>query len=575
MADTYELVVESESRIIRKVDDVTEVYSLTAEPAPEYSLVKESEHSILQTIQLDELFSNLDNCVSLLDITYNAVNGMTLHSGEKDVGMSSEVTALKDKFSDTLDDSLTVMTGFEAGTKAAIQDFITAYKYLTNPIYKKGKKNGILMAVDKLSKIEKRAVGMEKEASSLAATFDAIEAAAQTITKQIMDERDMDVKKKEEALKKLSVLQGKVTALKEVKEDLDSEVDSYSEQYNKLSRQIEKNEERAYTLSLVSAIMGGLSSMFGGGSIPPRQTNAGSSESGTGGKEESGETQKRYEESEKKVQDLKDKIAQYDKELAEVKEQLKEEADEDKKKELSDKQDRLTKDKNQAETDLNKAREQSDVYKNALAGISAGLSKTSEKLDQMAEKIDDNNQSQYDRLDKIAQQKAKVQKERRDTIMQMAEMTSEIENATTESRDLELCISALITAVGSMRIVKVYLSDIALFWKNVAKFCSGLVERVKSLNNDIGNFTELEDYCEIFKEEEFVNAFLLNMVSWAALHNVSNKYLEAFYKTRAKYQELEKVGEATPKEHWMRAKESARSLNSKLTKEVKQCSQSF
>lgn len=575
MADTYELIVESESRIIRKVDEVTEVYSLLAEPKPEYSLVKESEHSILQTIQLDELFSNLDNCVSLLDITYNAVNGMTLHSGEEDVGMSAEVTSLKDKFSNTLDESLTVMTGFETGTKAAIQDFIAAYKYLTNPLYKAGKKNGILKAVEKLSGIEKKAVRMEKEASSLAATFDEIESAAQTITNQIMNERDLDVKKKDEAIARLNALQGKAAALKEVKEDLDSEVDDYSNQYSKLSRQIEKNEERAYTLSLVSAIMGGLSSMFGGGTIPSQPEGSKSSVSGETSSGKSGETQKRYEESEKKVQELKNKIEEYDKELAEIKEQLKEETDEEKKKELSDKQDQLTKDKSQAEKEMAAAREQSGVYKNVLSGISEGLGKTSEKLDQMAEKLDDNNQSQYDRLDKIAQQKARVQKERRETVMQMAEMASEIENATTESRDLELCISALITAVGSMRIVKVYLSDIALFWKNVAKFCGILVERVKSLNDDIENFAEVEDYCEIFKEEEFVNAFLLNMVSWAALHNVSKKYLDAFYNTRAKYQELEKVGEAEPKEHWMRAKESAKALNSKLAKEVEQCSQNF
>lgn len=562
MAETYELVVESESRIVRKVDNVTEVYSLKVAPDPEYSLVKESERSILQTIQLDELFDNLDNCVSLLDITYNAVNGM---------GMSAMVTGLKDDLSNTIDNSLTVMGGFQSGTAAAIADFISAYQYLTNPLYKAGKKNGILLAVDKLAKIETRAIGMEKEAASLAATFDEIEKSAQTITTKIMEERDMDVKKKEEALDKLNKLQGKVKALKEVKEDLDSEVSDYSNQYNKLSKQIAENEKRAYTLSLVSAVMGGLSSMFGGGSIPTPEMNTQKTESGTSGGKEASETQKHYEESEKKVQELKEKIAEYDKELAQVKEALKGETDEGKKQELSDKQDTLTKEKKQAEADLGAAREQSNVYKNALSGISQGLGKTSEKLDQMAEKIDDNNQSQYDRLDKIAEQKAKVQKERRDTILQMAEMTSEIENATTESRDLDLCISSLITAVGCMRIVKVYLSDIALFWKNVAKFCNGLVERVNSLNEDVGNFEGLDDYCKIFKQKEFVNAFLLNMVSWAALHKVSGKYLDAFNKTREKYQKLEKVGEVTPKEHWLRAKESAKALNGKLSKEAEKC----
>lgn len=558
-----EIVVESEKRIIRKVDGVTEVYSLYKAPPIEYSLVKESRKSILQTIQLDELFSNLDNCVSLLDITYNAVNGM---------GMSSSVTELKDKFSGTLDDSLVVMSGFKAGTATSIKDFIAAYEFLTDPIYKVGKKNGILMAVDKLSAAERRAVKMEAEASSLADTFDKIESIAQTITKQIMSERDLDVKKKDEALAKLSVLQGKVKALQEVKDTLDDEVTEYGEQYNKLSKQIEKSEERAFTLSIVSAVMGGLSSMFGGGNIPAASVGNEQSSGGGSGDTEVDKTKQQYEESEKKVKQLKDKVEACDKELGEIKEKLKEEQDEDEKKKLSDRQDELTKEKKQAEDDLQVARGQSDVYKNALAGISGGLSKTSEELSKMADKMDEKNMSQYERLDKIAQQKARVQKERRDTILQLSQMTSEIENATTESRDLELCISALITAVGCMRIVKVYLSDIALFWKNVAKFCSGLVDCVKDLNENIGNFTEVEDYCVIFKEESFVNAYLLNIVSWVALNEVSTEYLEAFYKTRKNYQELEKMGEVTPKEHWIRAKEKAKELNVKLEEEVKKCS---
>lgn len=42
----------------------------------------------------------------------------------------------------------------------------------------------------------------------------------------------------------------------------------YSQQYSNLSTKIERDEKRAFTLSLVSAVLGGLSSMFGGGGIP-------------------------------------------------------------------------------------------------------------------------------------------------------------------------------------------------------------------------------------------------------------------------------------------------------------------
>ena len=562
MVNTYNLEVINAKQIILKTDGVTETYSLAEAPSPDYRLVQASRKNILQTIQLDELFDNLDNCVSLLDITYNAVNGM---------GFSSLVTALKDMFSNTMDKSLDVMNGFKTGTESAVRDFITSYKYLTDSRYKVGKKNGVLMAIDKLFGVQRKADKMAEEATSLADTFDQIETEAQEITKKIMKKRDLDVQKKNAALSKLEVLKGRVSALKEVKEDLDNEVEEYSKQYSQLAIQIERNEKRSFTLSIVSAVMGGLSSMFGGGGIPVmdgesrQETDASSSV-------QPKQTQKKYEESQEKVKELQKAIEEYEKKLVDVKKQIESETDKTKKEELFDMQNQLTRDKERAESDLETVRGQTEVYKNALSGMSAGLYKTSEELNKMAQNMDDNNVSQYARLDKIAAQKEAVRKERRQTLMNLSEMTSEIENATTESRDLDLCISSLITAVGCMRIVKVYLSDIALFWKNVAKFCNGMVENIRSLNDEIENFSDIEDYCEIFLEEDFINAYLLNIVSWVALNQVSIEYLDAFYKTRLKYQELEKIGETDPKEHWKQAKVAATNLNGKLKGEIKICS---
>ena len=562
MVNTYNLEVINAKQIILKTDGVTETYSLAEAPSPDYRLVQASRKNILQTIQLDELFDNLDNCVSLLDITYNAVNGM---------GFSSLVTALKDMFSNTMDKSLDVMNGFKTGTESAVRDFITSYKYLTDSRYKVGKKNGVLMAIDKLFGVQRKADKMAEEATSLADTFDQIETEAQEITKKIMKKRDLDVQKKNAALSKLEVLKGRVSALKEVKEDLDNEVEEYSKQYSQLAIQIERNEKRSFTLSIVSAVMGGLSSMFGGGGIPVmdgesrQETDASSSV-------QPKQTQKKYEESQEKVKELQKAIEEYEKKLVDVKKQIESETDKTKKEELFDMQNQLTRDKERAESDLETVRGQTEVYKNALSGMSAGLYKTSEELNKMAQNMDDNNVSQYARLDKIAAQKEAVRKERRQTLMNLSEMTSEIENATTESRDLDLCISSLITAVGCMRIVKVYLSDIALFWKNVAKFCNGMVENIRSLNDEIENFSDIEDYCEIFLEEDFINAYLLNIVSWVALNQVIIEYLDAFYKTRLKYQELEKIGETDPKEHWKQAKVAATNLNGKLKGEIKICS---
>jgi hypothetical protein len=482
--------------------------------------------------------------------------------------MSSAVTGLKDALSNTVDNSLVIMQGFKSGTKQSIDDFITSYKYLTKPIYKGGTKNGVAMAVDKLSVVEKRAKDMEQDANGLAAKFDSIENVAQEVTKKIMDERDLDVQKKTEANNKLAVFEKKAEALKQVKENLDKEVSEYSERYNTLSKQIEVNENRSYKLALTATIIGGISAMFGGGQVntaQPEQSGTGTA----GGADVDNKTEANYKESEAKVKSLEERSNTLKDELEQVKEKLAAETDEEEKAKLSRQQDDLTKEKEEVDKQLEAAKGEKDVYQKALCGFSDGLNKTSEKINEMAEKIDAKNETQYDRLDRIAKQKAELQKEQREAITQMAEMASEIARATTVSRDLEICISSLITAVGCMRIVKVYLSNIALFWKNVSNFSKALVERVSELNGEVANFVDAGDYCEIFKDESFVNAFLLNLVSWAALESISEEYLDAFNKTRNKYQELELAGESTPEEHWKRAQESAKQLNVTLNNKMK------
>lgn len=560
MSETYEIIVQNEKSIICNGANGKEEYSLLKEPEENSSLVLDSKKSILQTIQLDELFRNLDNCVSLLDVIYNAVNG---------VGLSSSVTRLKDKFSKTIDKSLCVTQGFKSKTTESITDFIKAYKFLTDPIYKKGSKNGILMAIDKLVIIGKRANDMEKEATELAASFDEIETLAQEITIKIMDERDMDVKKKEEALKKLEVFNSKKTALENVKKNLAKAESEYSSQYTSLSQKIETNEKRAYTLSIVAAVMGGVSSMFGGGTV----TNMNMNTQTTGGGTAQGENQniQEYRKKEEEIKNLKETISGYEKELAEIKKQLETEEEEAKKEELNKKQDELATNKKNAESDLAKAQGQAEALATVLGGVLGGVNKISGELGDLSTKLDEKNISQYARLDEIAQRKAEVQKQQNETELQLAEMAAEIANATTVSKDLNTCITSLITAIGAMKVVKVYLSDIALFWHNVAKFCNGLVDSVKNLNEEIENFSDVEDYCEIFKEETFVYAFLMNMVNWAALKVVSEEYLRAFLKTRQKYQEFELQGETTPEEHWKKAKEAAATLNKKMKQEVVAC----
>jgi hypothetical protein len=150
-------------------------------------------------------------------------------------------------------------------------------------------------------------------------------------------------------------------------------------------------------------------------------------------------------------------------------------------------------------------------------------------------------------------------------------MTSQIANATTESRDLDMVYNALVMAIGCMRIVKVYLSDIELFWKNVAKFCERLIEGVTDIRDNVKALEGVDDYIVFFTDKDFVMLYLINLANWVALNTVSIEYLEAFNKTRETYnkEELNAEENPDPKVHWQRAKAVAQNLQEQFNVELK------
>jgi hypothetical protein len=559
----YDLTVRQGGEIqLVSGDGTREAYTLAAAPGDESFLVQTARKQVLQTINLEQMFKNLDSGVTLLDITYNAVNGM-------EGGLSPKVAKLQSEFLNTLSDSLVVTQGFEAGTKATVADLIRAYKYLIDPKYTKLPKasNGIALAYKVFLGVKAKAGMMRKDAEGLAKNFGKLRDAAVGANQLIIGQKNLDYKTQQEMLAEMNKMQAQIDGLKLVKDDLDTEISAYESEYKSVSTQAEKEASRAFSLALTSAIMGGLSSMIG--SIIPcgdKKKDSGSADSGTAsgasgraGKD-SGVAEKAAE-SEKKESAIREKIAANEKKIAEIKEQQKTAKGDEAQKELMDKLNAETRDKQKNETDLAAAKSQSEVYKQALGGLGEGLSFTSKKFDDMSQKSDDRAQSLYARLDKIADQKAAVAKERRQAIQQLATFTKSIEHASTEEADLELAITALITAVGCMRLVEVYLSDIALFWRNVENFCQQLIDEMQKINEHTEAFIEIENYCEFFTDEDFVLMYLLNMSSWVALHSICVEYLDAFNSAYTKQKEAIGNPEMDRKEHWKRSRELAKSMS--------------
>jgi DNA repair exonuclease SbcCD ATPase subunit len=575
MGETQSLALKENGTVVLQTRDGEEIYSLAAAPAEGSTLVQSARKEVLQTISLDQMFKNLDTSVTLLDIAYNAVNGM-------EGGLSPKVAKLQSDFLNTLSDSLVITQGFEAGAKATVVDLIAAYKYLTLPKYAALPKNnnGISLALKVFGGIQKKAALMEKDAGELAERFKKLKEQTVGANQLIIGQKDLDYKKRDEKLAEMSKIESQVDGLRQVKEELDTEIADYADEYSKLSKRAEQQEKDASKLALVSAIMSGVAGIVG--ALAPIAGGKGkdsaggeaatlaapTAPSGEGGAESSDGIQSKYDESEKKAKELKDEISESDKKIAEIKEKLESAEDDEAKKTLTDELDAEVKKREKTQGDLDSAKSQSEVYKQALGGLAEGLNVTSGKFDAMAKKADDKAESLYNRLEKIAAQKAAVSKERRETIQQLASLTKSIEFATTEKADLDVAINALITAVGCMRLVEVYLSDIALFWRNVKEFCKRIVEQIEGINSYAVNFADVENYIEFFIDDDFAAIYLLNIASWVALHSICVEYVAAFNSAYTQHKAAIGQAETDRKEHWKHARELARSMSAEFDRQL-------
>ena len=610
MTDLNELIeVKSPEKIIINLENGSqEEYSIQKTPSENSLLVLNSQKAILQNINLDELFKNLNRCVPLLNISYDALAGVgyTVDDSNKGItisgmSLSKSIESLRDEFGNTLDKSVIVMNNFEQGTEAAIGKFQQAYSFLTNSAYGS---NGITAASKKLEEIKTTAAKMHDAANELSNEFNKLEDQAQRITQNVINENDKDIAVQEYTKRKIASLTAKQKAFSTVKENLDKEVQNYTDQYNKISNQIEKNDKRAFGLTLSSTIISGITALAGPiisafstsaavSSVANNLINSGKEQTANQTSQQNtnnpaaqasetigAENNEDVKKCEAAIKDCEEKITKLDDELKALEqkiEQIQKEYNEavteeeknqkeNERKVLLSEKDNLIQQKKEYEDKINDTKTQKDVILKALTGTVAGLNQSAQRLDQQAQKNEANNEKLYNQLEKISQFKAEAEKARREAEKELAEITAGIANSNTVVKDLSVVCESLVMAINSMRFVKVYLSDIALFWKNVEQFCNKLTDEVQSLNVHLNTFKEVENYIEIFKMPDFVSIYFINISYWAALHIISVKYQEAFIKTRYDYQKtlLEHTAEADHTKQWERARELAGKISHEI-----------
>lgn len=566
--DTVQVTVSNE--------DVSETLTMLEAPSEESMLVQQSRKDVLGEINLEKMLANLDDCVDLLQITFNAVDGFMVQS---------KVQELSAKFSDAMLESNKAALDFKLAAKDVVEAYINAYAYL---FY-----GDIDIALSTLTDIKAIANKMVKKSDYLVKVYDELTNLTNDILKEVMDERSTDEEKRKETNALIAQLEASVKAMNELKKNLADDIKHFEDDYNKLQQREMEQEKRAYNMQLASLIISGIGSILGSASnitVKSKRDERDESERMTESEmgECSAETKAKrdYAQNIAEQERIKSQIQKNDERIKAIDVILDggfyadgenhEKADKDNSdtqktaQELRDEKAALTKEKSTLSNTLNSLKGMEESLSSTLSGFGVAMDKISGEIRSTAQEIQKKADSLAERMEVIRKRRDELKDKERENVVKLAEYTAKMENAVMDENSLESAIQSLVIAIGCLRRVLAYLQEIKLFWMNVETFCDNIA------NND--GITKLIDYqknkdsenrAAYFKTILFVKNYIETVAKWQTLYIIFIEYLEALAQVAKKLNtSFEQKLDADKKQQWKLASKLAGQLKNKLKSEA-------
>jgi DNA repair exonuclease SbcCD ATPase subunit len=536
--------------------------------------VQQGKKDVLGEINLVKMLTNLDNCVDLLQITFNAVDGFNVQS---------KVQELSNRFIDAMNKSNATALDFKLATKDAVEQYLFAYG---NLFY-----GEIETAIMFLADTKNVAAKMVKKADELVKIYDKLTTTTNNVLKEVMDERAADEQKRSETTALIKELEGSIKALNDVKENLRKDIEQFEADYKKLQDREMKQEERAYNMQLASMIIGAVSGLFGTATnavSPNSRAERDQAEAQAGAGESSAETKAKrdYNENIGKQEQKKAAIAKADKRIAEIDEVLDgqlykdgaknnptDTANPDTQKtgaELRAEKQAKVDEKAQLNTEVKTLKGEEDALSATLKGLGVAMDKVAEDTRNAAQDMQKAADSLAERAEVIRKRRDELKDQERANLAKLAENTAKMENMVMDANSLESAIQCLVIAVGCLRRVLAYLQEIKLFWMNVETFCESLAsnDSLAKLVSSQAN-KEPEQRAAYFKTILFVKGFIGVLAKWQALYVIFSEYLVALASVSKRMSAtLEQSLSADRKEQWKLATQLAGSLKGKLELEM-------
>lgn len=550
----------------------SETVTMFEEPSEECILVQQSKKEVLGQINLKKMLTNLDDCVDLLQITFNAVDGFAVQSKVQELSM---------EFSNAMIKSNATALEFKFATQMVVEAYVSAYD---NLFY-----GEIETALSMLTDIKPIAKKMVERSDELVRIYDALASSTNSILKEVIDERSADEQKRSETKELIAQLDGSIKALNKLKENLAEDIKGLEEDYSRLEKQEMEQEKRAYGMQLAAVIIKSIGGLFGTASESTKQEREESermAEKDLG--EASAETKAKRDYAanigeQEKIKSQINKIEERESEIDAILEgQLFKGGDNNEKaehdnpdtkktdEELRDEKRTKIAEKERLNDKLNNLKGEEKTLGNELKKFGVAIDGISDEIRTYAQDIQKKADSLLERMDNIRKQRNELKDRERENIVKLAEYTAKMENAVINENSLESAIQSLVIAIGCLRRVLAYLQEIKLFWMNVESFCDnlanndGITKLISSKEN-----RDVEQRAAYFKTKMFVKGYIQNVSKWKALNVIFSEYLEALSEVAKRLNKsFEQVLEADRTVQWKLASKLAGQLKTKLKSEA-------
>jgi len=535
-----------------KIDGDT--YFMKKLPPPDSKLVTDERARVLKTIKLEKLIEGLSRTGDLINLAYNATPA-------KFGNLRAPMAKLQDRFGGLCAKCIQEMDSVAEATRAILPNITRTFTFLLD-----GKDE---LAISFLSRCAAQAQKLSDSVGSLAKEFDALADETMKILSDAELERGVQIQKAEELRAKAKDLEAKTAEAKLLAEKLAESKKELQRLYDQAKEKAETAENRAFALSMVSAIMkplgeglGAFASAYSQSANPlsrlmppatPKKTKTDKDEPPKGKPEskeelevkkgtaekalEAAKAKKKaadtaVETAKKRVTTAKTSVEGAEKAVTEAKDEKEKKAATETlstaKAEKSDADvvlENKEKDQKTAATEEEKAESNLKAIMAALQGLGKAVSEVGTAVGQMGN--DYNAAAEGYRKEKLKYLDMLMEKQdkERETLASMQRYAIEMKNMGEQEQTAEVTASALFQAIAALKQVVVVLRDASLFWSNMAEHCKRLAN--PAMKQDIEDFKneDRETKLAIYREDSFKESVVRYYAGWIALQSIAEQYM--------------------------------------------------